>query len=206
MLNKKYYTIAGIIFILLFFLNAYVHVQADNYEQILWLCSFTTLLLAIGLLTRNNLILSSTLAVSLVLQTIWVIDVTSLLIFGRFVTGTAGYLTTATSVRFFLTFYHVFLWIVPVFAILDTQKFHKYSWIGASVFFFIVSLITLSLTELNVNCVRQSCIFGFYEFLRPITGTLSSFLPSFVINWLILTLIVFIPTHLIFRAIVKRMN
>lgn len=206
MLKKRYYIGGGIFFIALFIFNVYVHSQSNNYEQILWFCSFTTLLLAIALITRNNFLASTIVTAALVLETLWVIDVTSLLLFGHLALGTAGYITTVPTIRFFLTFYHFLLWIVPVFIVLDMERFHKYSWLGAIGFFSLISVVTLLLTDMNVNCVQSPCIFGFYEFLRPVVEALGNYLPLFIVNLLVLSIVVFIPTHFLFRWIVRKMK
>ena len=206
MLDKKYYKALSLFFVILFILNVIVSRRQGNIANILWFCSFNTILFAIALYRQDNFLVSTVVTASFFLQTLWVIDITSYFIYGRLAIGTAGYIIGAPLSRLFLTFYHFLLLVVPILIAFDMKKFHKKSWIGASVFLLFTFVVTLLLTSQNINCVRSNCVADVFIFLKTPVEYLTSLFPALIVHWLVLTILVFIPTNIFFNYVVKWIN
>jgi len=205
--KQKYYKILSALFVAIILVNLLVSFYLNNWSNILWFCSFTAALFALGLYTNNNFLLSTSVTAAFFFQTLWVIEMTSYLLFGKLILGTATYLLEIAPIRFFITFYHLLLLIIPIWVIFEKGKIHRLSWLGASLLFFIASVSVLVLaTESGVNCVNQNCNLGVFNGLSDYLSTNFSFIPFFVINWIVLSLIVFIPTHFLFSFILRFMK
>ena len=202
-LNKKHYILLSIFFFILGIANVSASLLGEYYFGILWFCSLTVWLFTLGLYLRNNFLLSTILTASFFLELLWTIDVISYLTLGRLTIGIAEYLFTISPARFIITFYHLFLFIVPMLVVFDQKKFHKFSWAGASAFLLIVSIITLLLTKANINCVRSTCELGLFDFFNKAIANLSSVIPLFIVHWFLVTIIVFIPTHYLFKYLIE---
>jgi len=192
---------------LFFFTIAIFHFSLSIYEgtliAFLWFCVTVLILFAIGLYYKNILILSSVVTSSFLIELLWTIDIISFSLTGKLIVGIATYLYYIPSIRYILTFYHLFLFVIPIYIIFMLKDFHKYSWIFSSIHLFAVSILTLALTKFNINCVRDVCELGIFNFIYAIKPTI---LPFFIFSWLALTLIVFIPTHLLFYFIIRKIK
>jgi hypothetical protein len=200
MIKDKYYKLITLFFLILALAHFVVTITIGPRFMLLWFCYLTTILFIIGSYLKNNFIISTVVTSMFIVHLIWIQDTASYLIFGRLNVGIMTYLFDIGRASFFTTFYHFFLLIIPILLIFDMKKFHKLSWLGASAFFFIASILTLIFTKSDINCVRGTCEYGIFNFL---TIAYASPLPPFMINWLAMTIIIFIPTHLFFRKVVK---
>ena len=97
-----------------------------NAASILWLCSASIFLLAIGLWLENNFIISTTLTASFLLNFIWATDFIGFILTGSLPIGIAQYLKTASILRKIMASYHLFLLVVSLAVVFKTKKFHKY--------------------------------------------------------------------------------
>ncbi len=202
MMSEKRFKLLSLLFLILGLTNLIAILLTAPYFTVFWFCSMTVWLFALGLYFRNNFLISSVVTASFIIELIWVIDMASFLLTGDLAFGVAQYLLEASLSRLIITFYHLFLLITPILIVFNMSKFHKYSWAGASAFLFLVSIITLLTTSTNINCVRQTCELGIFNGLKSITEALP-FIPTFITHWFFITLIVFMPTHYMFRKIKK---
>lgn len=197
----------GIFFIFLGIFNFIVSYQEGSPEGILWICSATIFLFAFGVLNGNNLAISSAITASFLFNLIWTIDYIGFLLVGKLPIGIAVYLLTSEKLRIIATSYHFFMLIIPLLIIFKNKEYPQFSWIGASTFLLIISIISLFTKNwLNINCVHESCELGIFSFLEPIKNILLTILPLFIIQWGFMTLVVFIPTHIFFRKITAWIN
>lgn len=196
---------AALVFLVIGLINALLAIYELYPPGILWFCSTTVWLFALGLYFRNDLLISSTVTASFVIEFLWTIDYLSFFLTGNLTIGIAEYLLTTNAFRIIITAYHLVMLVVPIMTIFELKKFHKHSWAGASVYFLVISTLTLILTKpnANLNCVFKTCSLGVLSFLEKINELLLGLMPPIIIHWLFLTVIVFIPTHFAFRAIVK---
>lgn len=200
---ERKYLISGLILLFLGVLNLIASSLEGVAAGILWLCPASLFLAGIGILKKDNFLISSSLTASFLLNFIWAMDYISFMLTGTLVTGIASFLPYASPLRLFVTSYHLFLLFIPVFIIFEEKKFHKMSWLGASVFLLVLSVLSLFTKKFtNVNCVHEICDLGIFTFLEPVRSGLIQFIPSFIVQWLFMTIVIFIPTHFFFRAVV----
>jgi len=170
-------------------------------ELIFWFCFLNLVLLAVGLYFRSVRMVSVVGVGSLITGIVASVDVLVFTFLGKMVFGVAGYLMESSVIAHVLTFYHLFLVVVPLYVLMKEKKFGECSWVWSSVFFLAVSLGSLIFTKGNANCVREFCdigVFSLFYFLKP------EFLPLCVFYWVGFTVIIFIPSYWIFRGLVFR--
>ena len=201
-LKNKHYVFLGVLFLLIAIANFLVAYYDFSPYSFLWFCSAVLLLFSLGLFLKSSLLISGTVTASFLIEFLWTTDMISFLLRKKLAVGIAMYLFEAGDLRFIITFYHLFLLIVPILIVFNMKKFHKYSWIAASVYFLLISVITVNLTSSNVNCVQNICNLGVFNFLKLLnTGLIANF-PAYIFNWVFITIILFMPTHYLFRYIV----
>lgn len=197
----------GNYFWLALFLSVWAFFRGWNYfvlgewSLIFWFCFLNLILLAVGLYFRSLLLVSVAAVSSLITGIAASVDVLSFTFFGKQVFGVAGYLIESTLAAHVLTFYHLFLVIIPLYVLLKERKFYENSWIYSSLFLLLVFIVSLIFSEGNVNCVRDFCevgIFNVFRFLKP------EFMPFWIFHWLSYSLVVFIPSYFILKAVVLR--
>lgn len=171
----------------------------DTYASLLWFCFINLLLLATGLFLRSAFLISSAAISSLVLEFLWLIDLI-VLIFGGSFTGSAAYLLSEQPLSFILTFYHIFLLIIPLVILKKEKNFRWKALILSSLLLLFISLITLP-TGSNINCVRELC--G-SEYLSGIYSVQPQWMPTFIFHWLFLTFIIFTPTTIVLHFVFNR--
>jgi|GEM_PF-1048634 len=193
---------------LIFLIISLINLALSFYElyppAIIWFCSATIWLFIIGIYFKNDFLISSTVTASFVIETLWLIDYTSFLFLGRLTIGMGEYLLTSSTARIIVTSYHLIILIVPILTIFELKRFNKYSWLGASLYFFLISIITLLIANpnANLNCVFRTCQLPF-NILEGLNQFLLIYLPPFIIHWLFMTLVIFIPTHFFFKKIIN---
>jgi hypothetical protein len=190
----------GIFFLLLFLAHLIVSLQLGLLERSLWFCATVMLTFGIGLLINNDLLISSAVTSSILIEILWAIDMGSYLITNKLAIGIVTYVSTASSAEMILTFYHVFVLIVPVVFVFTRKKFHPYSWAASSVHLLIVLLITFFVAHTGVNCVNVVCSFGIFT---PLYGLKPLWLPHVLFLWLVASVVMFGPVHLIFYKVVN---
>lgn len=201
--KEKYLWILASLFLLFALSNILLDIYEDVSGEFLWFCINITLIFSIGLFYKNKLLISSTLTSAFLIEILWAIDVSSFLITGSPLIGVFDYFSEISNLRMIQTFYHLFLLIVPLYVIIRIKEFHKFSWAFSSFHFLLVSILTLFLTNSNVNCVRSACSPGA---LNQIYALKPAFLPLLMFNWITLSLFVFIPTHIFFYYLIKRLK
>tara|TARA_Y100000034_G_C6772007_1_gene344432 strand:- start:131 stop:838 length:708 start_codon:yes stop_codon:yes gene_type:complete len=192
--------ILGIFFLLLFLFKLIQNIYANAPRTSLWFCTTFLLIIFIGLYFNNLLILSSSIVSLFIIETLWVIDLIYFSFSGKLIIGIASYLFTLSPSEYILTFYHFFSLLIPIYIVFSVKKFHKNAWILSSLHLLILSILTISLTKVNINCVRSACemgIFNFLYYLKP------PWLPFIFFQWIGITLIIFIPTNLLFNKLIK---
>ena len=203
MMNKGEipYTYLALLFFNIFILNVVLAAIEGNPASSLWFCSTLVLVFAVGLFFRNNLLISSTLVSSFILEGLWTIDIISYLFTRKLVLGITTYLYDIGTLRLILTFYHVLLFAVPIIVILKIKRISTYAWLFSSVHLLILQVITFIATDTNVNCVHYTCDSGVFNWiynLRP------EYISNPIFEWLMATLFLFIPANIIFYWILKR--
>ena len=191
--DKTFLRMLSLFFGLMALGNIIVAFYNGNLTNLLWFCNTVLIIFAIGLYYRNLMILSSVLTSSLVIEFLWTIDVISFSLTGNLLIGIANYLNSVSLIGYIMTFYHLFLFVIPICVIFFIKKFHKLSWVFSSFHLLIVFILTKILTNSNINCVRDYCNIGIFQplyLLKPIMA------PFFIFHWIIITILVFIPTHL----------
>ena len=200
-MEKRTYYIWATFLLVVFILRIFDSIYNNVAHDLFWFCVANLFLLVLGLYLRSNFLISSVVVSSFITETFWLFDVISFLIWKKLFFGVAGYLFFLRPLEFILTFYHIFLLVVPLYIVFKERNFHKYAWIFSSFYFFVIALLSLSLPGHNVNCVRALCEMGVFDFLDVLN---TGIMPVFVLTWLFNTLVLFIPINYLFYYLVKR--
>ena len=182
-------------------INSWFHLSNNNPQGILWFCNTIIFLMALGFWFDNKIILSSA-AVSYTLFGIaWTIDVISFFATGKFLLDVAVYISSTKGLSQIITFYHAVLLIFSLGFIIIEKKIYKHAWLISSAHLLIVLILSLLLTNSNVNCVRVACEIGKLNFLYALKP---EFLPVILFNWAMFTVLGFIPIQLILSLVKKK--
>ena len=201
-MKDKYLKILSLIFLLIFIFHLSLSIYEGEPRASLWFCATLLIVFAFGLYYKNTLILSSVVVSAFVIEFLWTIDIISYTLSRKLVLGILPYLYDISLMRFIITYYHILLLIVPIIIIIfSLKKFHKHAWIFSSFHLLIVFIISI-ITKAEFNCIKKSCELGIFNFvyvLRP------EFLPYFIFHWLGLTIVIFIPTNILFTFLSKKL-
>jgi hypothetical protein len=175
-------------------------IAAKDYD-FFWFCvvNMTLLVFAIGF--NNILLFSSILVSSLIVEFFRTLDLFSYLLTGELPFNVANYIFGMSQLNYILSYYHIFLIMIPAYYLLKEQRFHKYAWLLSSALFLISSLLSLALTDTNANCARDYCNLGVFNALysfRP------EAMPFVLFHWLFATLLVFLPSHFIIKYTIEK--
>ncbi len=162
----------------------------------LHLCDIAVILVCAGLLTNSVLLISSQAVGSLLVDAAWIIDAGWKLFSGRGLLGGADYLFDASYplwVRL-LTLFHV---VMPVLLLwtLGRTGYDRRGWLlqsAIALFAFVAARFTAAATNIN------------YAFHDPFVHRAWGPAPAHVvISWLFMVLVVYLPTHLVLRAVFR---
>ena len=201
--EDKHFKYLGIGFILFYFLVFILNIYEGSSQLSLWFCITIVLIFGIGLYYKNLLLLSATVTSSFLINLLLSIDLISYSITGNIIFGMGQYILVLSPLRYAITFYHLFLLVVPVYVILILKKFHNKAWIFSSIHYIVLSIVTLLITkpDAGINFVRRPASIGFFDFvyyLKP------GFIPYFIHNWILMTVFVFISIQIVFYLIMKK--
>jgi hypothetical protein len=162
----------------------------------LHLCDVAVIVVCVGLWTNSALLISSQAVGSLLVDLAWLLDAGWRLITGRGLLGGADYLFDASYplwVRL-LTLFHVVMPVLLVWA-LSRSGYDRRGWLlqtAIALFAFVAARFTPP--SLNIN----------YAFHDPFVHRAWGPAPLHVlISWLFMVTVVYLPTHLILRAIFR---
>ena len=198
--NLIIYRALPIILFLWGLVNSAFHLSNNNPQGILWFCNTLIFLLAIGLWLNSKPILGSVTISYLLFGILWTTDIVAWFSTGKFLFDVSIYIASSTILGRIITFYHILLLAFSLRFIIKEKKLYSKAWIISSIHLLIVLLLSLILTDSNVNCVRQACDIGklgFIYLLKP------AFVPFILFNWIMFTIIVFIPMQLILNNFKK---
>ena len=171
-MKQNKFTYIGLFLLLHLILLIIDRINYNILFNLLWISHFALLIAAIGFFTRNNFILSGSLVSVLVVHGIWIIDYASLILTGNSLTGYTLYMLDLSLYRKLITFHHIYLIPLLLWALWKQRKISKYGWILAAALFAVLSLLTFIFTPIayNVNCAHSICseikvIFPFTSFL-----------------------------------------
>lgn len=201
MMHKKIYFYLGCFVLFLAIFNVYVSiVYEESLFGWLWFCSLSLWIFGFALIFRNNFLVSSVLTGTFLINLVWAFDIISFLFTGKLIFGVAQYLVGAEKIRIFTTLYHFAILFLPPFIIFDMEKFQRKSWLGASAIFLLSSIVALFVGSNVINCTK-GCRLGVFEAISPINFLVNLGLPYFIVNTLVITIFVFIPTQILFNYI-----
>src|SRR3989344_7633638 len=161
-MRKQTYNLLAILFIILTIIQLTAAIIENEYDTLLNFCFILAIIFIIALFKKNDFLFSTIVTASFFINTLWLIDMTSFLIFNKLTIGVGEYLFEATTIRFISTFYHLFILTIPLIVVFDRAKFHKYSWLGASLFLFVTLAISSLFTNMSLNCSRGDCAVGIF--------------------------------------------
>jgi hypothetical protein len=163
----------------------------------LHLCDIAVLFTCAGLLTNSTLLISSQAVGSLLVDLAWVLDATWHLARGRGLLGGADYLFDANYplwVRL-LTLFHVVMPVLLLWA-LGRTGYDRRAWplqSAIALLAFVAARFTLPAENIN------------YAFTDPFIHRAWGPPPAHVlISWLFMTLVVYLPTHLVLRKLFRK--
>ena len=154
----KYFIYIGIILLIHWILLVNDRITYSISLNLFWISHLALLTSAIGFILRSNIILSSSLISIFIMHGLWVIDFIFLL-FGNSPSTYTDYVLKLGPERRILTFHHIYLIPLLLWALWKQRKISKHAWIFASLFFLILSIISNFLPgEHNINCAHFVCI------------------------------------------------
>jgi hypothetical protein len=201
-MKKVTFWLLAAAFTVLWVLNLVTSLYEGEYFSLIWFCSVTLTCFVIGLYLQNDFLLSTVAVASLVIEFLWTTDIVGYLVFGNLPLGIASYITEASQLRFIATGYHFLLLIIPLYVVLQ-RGLHRYAWIGASALLLLTFILTPLFTRANINCVKNLCELGVFGFFTPLMMFAAKSIPPMFIHWFFVTLLVFVPTHLILKYVAK---
>lgn len=206
MKQKNIFIYIGLLLLLHWILLVINRINYNILFNLLWICHFTLLIAASGFIKRNNFILSGSLVSVLVFQVSWIIDFISLSLTGNSLFGFTSYLPDYSLYGKLLTFHHIYLSPLLLWALWKQKKISKYGWILAASIFALLSLITFIFvpTDYNVNCVHSIC--DVVKNIIPPISYLDNLSPvsHLILLNIIVDVIVFFLVNMIFYYIFKR--
>jgi len=203
--EDKNFKFLGLAFIAFYLFYVGLSIYDGVPELSLWFCITSALLFGIGLYYKNTLLLSATVVSSFIINLPLAIDLISYSLTGTLVIGSGSYVIALSPLRYIMTFYHIFLLVLPVYVIFLVKDFHKYAWLFSTLHYFLLSVLTLLVTtpENFVNFVLGPASLGIFNFMYALK---LNQIPYFVFNWIFVSVFIFLTTHIVFMLIVKKLK
>ncbi len=200
--QKKIFIYIGLFLLLHLILLVIDRINYNIIFNLLWVSHFALLTSSIGFILRNNFILSGSLISVFIVHLVWVIDLIGLIIMGSSPTGYTSYLLDLSLYRKFLSFHHIYLSPLLLWALWKQKRISKYGWIFAAFLFGILSLIVFIFVskDYNVNCANYIC--DVVKIIIPPIKFLENFSPIFyliTLNILVDSIIFFLVNILIYK-------
>jgi len=177
------------IFYIIFGICAIINTIMLRHRQgpILWLCYICLILIGIGVLRKDDLLITTQLNIMAIPLVIWCIDFFYMLIVGSSLMGITNYFFLQGPITSkIITTQHLFTIPLTLFALYLIKTKSKHSWLMS---FFQITLIFLAtriatFPKDNVNCVYKSCV--------PF-----SFEPYYVLSWFLMYFGMILIAHII---------
>lgn len=150
----------GILFIVWWLFDLVLKTWRYRWElDFLWICSLNLLLLGYALYRRNGPLLQVFLAVSLLVQSVWIIDYFSIAFLGHPTNYNADYVFTEDWIEFLNSQRHLFMIPVALFGWMSFGKPERKNWRLVVLYLFVILLATRMITtsEYNINCTYEPC-------------------------------------------------
>jgi hypothetical protein len=200
----KHRNLWAIIFLVIFIVNSSLSILNHAPTDMLWFCNTVLLLFSIALFAKNKSLIGSVVISSVVIETIWTLDILSFLLTKHLFLGVASYFPDLPLFKKIITSYHILLLVVPILCLVEIKKIAKFSWLISSAYsLFILDLSLAFAAKTNINCAAAACNLGSLQFLYALKP---GWLPFFLFAWLLTTLIFFLPIYLLFAYILKKLN
>jgi hypothetical protein len=195
-IKENKFTVTGIFFLILQLMLIYKYTHILAFSNMLWFCSHTPILFAIGFFMKNMNIIKSLICVGLIPQIIWIIDFVGKILFGTFIFGVTDYMfLNMTIFTFSVSVIEHFL-SAPL-ALLLTYKYKTEKKVLVYALIYLIIILFLSITlnaeDYNYNLVRNIRIFDEFTF------------KGYTIAWPLLAMIlVVIPTYYMQKYVYKK--
>ncbi|BCX46819.1 hypothetical protein HAHE_07270 [Haloferula helveola] len=188
----------GVVFLVFHAFYCVTAIATGTPQSCLWFCVTLVLLFGIGLITENVLLVSSVVSSGFFLNLPLVIDLLAHRFAGKILIGSGAYVLDLTPFGYAVTFYHVFLLSVPVWAVFRLRRFDRWAWAVSSGHYLALSLLTLALVDASsdVNYVREATDLAGAYAMKP------EGMPYWLFHWLMMTFVLILPGHVLFRVLV----
>lgn len=154
----------GLLSLAVFNLILHIYLWGD-WGELFWFCSVVSVILAYGLIKRNALIISMSLAAAIVAQPAWIIDYGMYVLFGYMGRSALAFAEIPLFIELLSVIQHSV--VIPL-AIFGAYRFGysraSLGW-GLGIYVFLLLSLTFFFTspELNRNCVFYPCDMGYDE-------------------------------------------
>lgn len=197
--KRSVYLAVGFVFLVLGLLNTGLSFYEGLPQNALWFCNTVLFVFSVGLLFEKDFLISSAVVSSLVIETLWLVDVFSFYFSGRLILGVASYLYLLNGFRLIFTFYHLTLLVVPLAVVIYRRKFYSSAWMVSSIHFLFLLVLTMAVGEGYVNCTMVECELGVFDFVYLVKPDI---FPPFLFNWIFATIFIFIlPNYLLVKLL-----
>ncbi len=187
---KKDQIIFGIIFLVIFVLQAILLTVAGFPIHLLWFSNHWALLLAIAAFSRSTWLLSAELCIGLIPEIAYMIDFTIESLTGSSLWGSTSYMFSPdySPILYAQGMFHFA--ILPL-AILLFIKWgvHPHAWIAALAHALFILTISHAFPQFNINCSQQACaswLSGIqpYYIMYPFVGLIAIMYTQQLLIWL----------------------
>lgn len=162
--NYKFITFSGYFFLALGIFDLFFKISMYGFWELdfLWFCSFTLFVLGIGMILRNEILLNSFLAISLIVQPFWILDYAWLSFFNAPLNGLSSFVFRPgyPLINFLLNARHLYMIPFGLYAVLAVSRKNKgsYFFIPFSTAALLVCTYLFAKKNSNLNCVFKPCI------------------------------------------------
>ncbi|MEM0465738.1 MAG: hypothetical protein QXW97_03505 [Candidatus Pacearchaeota archaeon] len=154
------FIIIGIFILIIFLIDFFLKIRIYRKYEYLWFCGISLLLLAIGYILRSKTFILSFLPISILAQSIWILDYYLLLFNLKPITDNSNYMFNygQTFLEFLIGLKHFFIIPMGFIGLLYIKKpIKKYFWIISIIIGYITLLLPLFIPYDNINCVKKNC-------------------------------------------------
>lgn len=206
-MKQRYFIYIGIFVLVHWFLLVYDRIINNIPLNLFWISHFVLLIAAIGFILRNNFILTGSLILILIMHGLWILDFVFLLVLGNSPSSYTQYVYRLTPFRKLLTFHHIYLIPLIIWALWKQKKISKHGWVFASIFFAIFSLMSFLFIrrEYNINCAHFLC--KPLEIVFPFLSIINNFHPILylvLLNVFMTFFIFYLPNKLLYIVFTKK--
>ena len=178
--------IIGVIFLILGIISfSRIFILGAVWQNVFWWCDHAGIIVGLAILFRNSFWLTAELNIAIIPQILWSMDFLSKTFFDKFIFGFTAYMFEGHWALKFLSYQHLFMFILAIVALFMMGKANKKAWIGSIIHGVIIFITGLLIpASYNINCAHRSCL-GFEAHPYPLVWWALFLAIVFVTNFIL---------------------